>query len=71
MTYTGPGNYATAHALADDARQACNNERFEEAAVLAAIGQIYATLAVAAATALHKEPADIQGWRDVTNQDGR
>jgi len=39
------------------------------AAVFAAIGQVHATLAAAAATALHEEYADIGRWLEVAGQE--
>jgi hypothetical protein len=68
---SGPQNYATAVDYALQAYDAERAGRYEHAAVLAAIGQLHATLAVAAATALHEEYADIRGWRAVTGQEGR
>jgi len=65
---SGPAHYAEAGRYAGMAVAAVSAGDPATAAVLAAIGQLHATLAVAAATALHDEHADIREWRNATGQ---
>ena len=67
---TGPGNYAVAQDYAAAAVAARDREDLAEAAVLAAIGQVHATSAVAAAAVLqHDQHVAIRAWQDVTGQE--
>jgi hypothetical protein len=66
---SGPGHYAEASRYAQRAAKALDGNDVTRAQALAAIGQLHATLAAAAATALHEEYSDIRAWRRVTGQE--
>jgi hypothetical protein len=70
MRDSGPGHYTVAEGLAEDAMRTLESGDPARAAILAAIGQVHATLAAASA-ALHEEYGDIREWRQVTGQEGR
>lgn len=62
---TGPDHYLKAEELAAKAANYLGQgEGQESAAVWAAVAQIHATLALAAATALGKTAADSHAWAD-------
>jgi hypothetical protein len=60
---SGPGHYVEASRYAADSASALQADDVARAQALAAIGQIHATLAVAAATA-----PDDDRWREVTRR---
>jgi hypothetical protein len=63
---TGPDHYRKAEELAAKADEYVGRgEGQESAAVWAAVAQIHATLALAAATALGTRSPDGQAWADV------
>lgn len=68
---SGPQHYVTAGDYARRAAKAADASGWPRALAFAAIGQIHATLAAAAATALHEEYGDVRAWRDATGQEGR
>ena len=62
---TGPDHYRKAEELAAQAREYLGRgEGQDSAAVWAAVAQIHATLALAAATALGTTAADGHAWTD-------
>jgi len=63
MAWSGQANYRKAQDYATEAAAARAEGHLDEAAVFAAIGQLHATLALTAATAL--PGSNIDGWRDV------
>ena len=69
MAWTGQANYMRTQEYAGEAAAAHAEGDLDGAAVLAAIGQVHATLALAAATALHEEHRDIRAWREATGQE--
>jgi hypothetical protein len=66
---TGPEHYLRAQELAAEAASALASGSTVTPAVLAAIGQIHATLAATSAAALHDEYADLRAWREATGQE--
>ena len=62
---SGPGHYKEASRYAYEAAEALRSEDPARAQTLAAIGQIHATLAAAAATAVQDHVTELD-WRDVT-----
>ena len=61
----GPGHFARAAELMTQADQAILEADPPRGAVLAAIAQTHATLALAAATALGTSPAEARAWAEV------
>jgi len=62
---TGPDHYRKAEELAAKAHEYLGQgEGQDSAAVWAAVAQIHATLALAAATALGKRESDNRAWAD-------
>lgn len=64
---SGPGHYAEASRYARDAAKALANDKVARAQALAAIGQIHAALAVAAATVAQDRVTELN-WQDVTGR---
>lgn len=66
---SGSGHYAEASCYARRAAKALDGKEVARAQALGAIGQVHATLALTAATALHEEYSDIRARRRVTGQE--
>ncbi len=66
MAWTGQANYARAQEYAAMAAAAQAEGELDKAAVLAAIGQVHATLALTVATAL--PDMNLDSWRDVAGK---
>jgi hypothetical protein len=67
---TGPEHYREAERLLA-AQAKSGRAGFPDDPRALAKAQVHATLALAAATALNREPGDILEWRDATGQPGR
>ena len=70
---TGPEHYAEAERIMTERvmEYMPGKQMTLSAADAGTLAQAHATLALAAATALHGDHADIRAWREVTRQEGR
>ncbi len=66
MAWTGQANYVRAQEYAAEAAAARADGELDKAAVLAAIGQVHATLALTVATAL--PGVHLDDWGDVAGK---